>query len=91
MPKQSPINTPRGTMTRREAAKLYGVAYGTLCRRIWQGWTVEDALQPAMSPAECSRRAAESYRRNVAAGKTKDKRGLSLGSHKDKQLTRRRS
>lgn len=38
------IDTPRGRMTRREAATAFGLAYGTVCRRVWEEWPPERAF-----------------------------------------------
>lgn len=40
------IETPAGPMTRREAAAHFGINLNTLYRRLWSGWSVEEALVP---------------------------------------------
>lgn len=40
------IETPCGPMTRREAAELSGLALGTINRRVWEGWPVEELFVP---------------------------------------------
>ena len=43
------IETPKGPMTRTEAAKAFGIARNTIIRRIWEGWPPERVFEKPKS------------------------------------------
>jgi len=54
------IDTPKGPMTRREAAKAFNLAYGTLIRRLWLKYPPDKLFLP---PMKAQQRAAHRYKR----------------------------
>lgn len=47
---QEIIDTPRGPMSRREAAAEFKIPFGTICRRIWEGQPPEKIFKPYVKP-----------------------------------------
>ena len=71
------IETPRGVMTRRQASAEFGIPFGTLCRRIWEGRPPEFIFNPERMPNDtpCVRRVSDGRkppRRKKGAGHTRN-------------------
>ena len=44
------IETPKGPMTRTQAAQVFGIARNTIIRRVWEGWPPERVFEKPRTP-----------------------------------------
>jgi hypothetical protein len=55
------IDTPKGRMTRRDASIAFGIPFGTLCRRIWEGCPADLLFKAERVPKGAFKRPATAY------------------------------